>query len=205
MPATITAAAFGSAVIVNAVTALVFILLFALFRDRYHHFYCTLLEKRCVRPTTCCAWQHPACFCGCPCRPPPKRRISFGWFKYMFSLSDDEFIERAGLDAYMFIHFVVMNLKLFSAIGVLGCAILVPIHAVVGDLDQSGLDRLSMSTIADSQRRLLWVHWVTVYAFSAYALWLLYDYSREVHTPFLRSSVRRCTALVAFPVICEKW
>ena len=56
---------------------------------------------------------------------------------------------------------------------------------VAGDNDNEGIDKFAMSNISESQDKLLWVHWISVYLFSGLTFKFLFDVSHEVR--------RRCT------------
>ncbi|KAF9350349.1 hypothetical protein BGX26_011468 [Mortierella sp. AD094] len=101
---------------------------------------------------------------------------SFGGIrKSVFStrkLNDNEFIERCGLDAYMFIEFLKKSFFLFLVFTFLAVPILVPLDACQ-QLGLGGLNQFTIANISDQKR--LWAHLVlTVMFCGVKRIWLAY-------------------------------
>jgi hypothetical protein len=62
-----------------------------------------------------------------------------------------------------------------SLCSILAFAMFVPTNFFEGGNGEKGLDRMSMSNVAAKHRRLLWVHWASVYLFTAITFKFLWD------------------------------
>ena len=90
---------------------------------------------------------------------------------WLSSLSDDELMSKAGLAALMLIRFMRLGFVLFALLSVLGWVVLVPIYATDADGNGSGLDRISLSNVAEGSARC-WASLLATYAASAAAIFL---------------------------------
>jgi hypothetical protein len=95
-------------------------------------------------------------------------------------VSDEELLRTADLDAYMYIRFFRLCLRLFGGASFFGLVILLPINYTANDSDSSvdTLDRTSMSNIP-AESSLVWFHFVFAYGFTAAACYLLWELSVE--------------------------
>lgn len=159
--------AFITSIIINSVTAFIFLALFQWLRTRakYGHFFHPLLPARVSAGLTKVAG-------GLPVNP-------FSLVKLVISLTKEEMVHHAGVDAYLFCACLAFGVKLFAVMTVIGFVMLIPTNAVGGNKGETGLDKVAMSNIPENKRPLLWVHWVTVYAFSILAAKFLWDVSKD--------------------------
>lgn len=70
-------------------------------------------------------------------------------------MNELDFVERCGLDAYMFMDFLNKSFFLFIGFAILAIPILIPLN-VINQLSLIGLNRLTIANIADQER--LWGH-----------------------------------------------
>lgn len=63
-------------------------------------------------------------------RPPPMGKGLFAWYKPVFKTSEDEFVEKIGLDATIFLRFARMCRNMFCVLAVVGCAIIIPVNMI---------------------------------------------------------------------------
>ena len=70
----------------------------------------------------------------------------FRWIIPVFRTSNSEFIKKCGLDAYFFLRYLRMLLKIFIPLSIVILPILIPINKV-GGRDTSPIDPLDLSLI----------------------------------------------------------
>lgn len=121
---------------------------------------------------------------GSDIRPLPKK--VFGWIYMTWSITDEEVLQWSGLDAYVFLAFFRMGIRIFSLLAVLAVFILSPVrYYFTGNYDK---DDVAWSMRAGSKNpdlsddfpNYLWVYSVFVYVFSITVYVVLYDTSRVV-------------------------
>ncbi|KAI1303773.1 hypothetical protein EDD11_005312 [Mortierella claussenii] len=88
-------------------------------------------------------------------RPDPSINGILGWVFGPRNLNELEFVERCGLDAYMFIEFLNKSFFLFLGFAFLAIPILIPLNTT-NQLNLVGLNQLTIANIADQKR--LWAH-----------------------------------------------
>ncbi|CAG8547622.1 7201_t:CDS:2 [Paraglomus brasilianum] len=88
-------------------------------------------------------------------RSPPPGRF-FGWVKSVLTVSQQDVINRAGLEAYLFLRFFKMCTSLFVLFSIVGVGILVPLNKF-GKGGLNGLDQWSIGNIAGETKKL-WAH-----------------------------------------------
>lgn len=96
----------------------------------------------------------------------------FGWVVSVFSTSNSEFIQKCGLDAYFFLRYLRMLLKIFVPLGLFILPILIPLNKVGGRdynlmsntnntrWNVSGLDQLAWGNITPEHTSRYWAHLV---------------------------------------------
>lgn len=89
---------------------------------------------------------------------PPNGFIN--WFKPIFNTATSDFIAKSGLDAYFFLRYLLVLLKTFAMIALIGVPILLPMNYVGGRSgdDVEGMDRFAWGNVATSQTRRYWAH-----------------------------------------------
>ncbi|KAF2871910.1 hypothetical protein BDV95DRAFT_492872 [Massariosphaeria phaeospora] len=63
-------------------------------------------------------------------RPPPLGKGIFAWYNPVFKTNEDEYVEKIGLDATIFLRFGRMCRNMFAVLAVVGCAILIPVNLI---------------------------------------------------------------------------
>jgi calcium permeable stress-gated cation channel len=101
--------------------------------------------------------------------PPPGL---FGWVLSVFQTSNSEFIQKCGLDAYFFLRYLRMLLKIFVPLGFVILPILIPLNKIGGKDNNvvsntndttwniTGLDQLAWSNIKPTHTDRYWAHLV---------------------------------------------
>ncbi|KAG0064239.1 hypothetical protein BGZ89_009257 [Linnemannia elongata] len=86
-----------------------------------------------------------------------------GWVLGARQMNELDFVDRCGLDAYMFLDFLNKSFFLFMGFGILAIPILIPLNAY-RQLSLVGLNRLTIGNVADQKR--LWGHLILTVLFS---------------------------------------
>ena len=140
--------------------------------------------------------------------PPPKG--IFAWLVPLFTTPNLAFIQKCGLDAYFFLRYLRLLLKIFVPAAVIVLPILLPINAQSGD--NKGLDRLSISNIDKKHtRHRLWAHLALALVFVSWVLYVIYRELRgyiRVRQAYLTSPqhrIRASATTVLVTGIPRKW
>ncbi|KAI1921025.1 hypothetical protein LOZ07_000324 [Ophidiomyces ophidiicola] len=147
----------------------------------------------------------------------------FRWIGPVFKTSNSEFIQKCGLDAYFFLRYLRMLLKIFIPLSLLILPILVPVNKV-GGRDQSlldasrserynvtGLDQLAWGNIRPEQTQRYWAHLVLAVIVVVYVCAIFFDELRgyiRLRQAYLTSPQHRLRAsatTVLVTSIPEKW
>ena len=125
-------------------------------------------------------------------RMPTPPRGPFGWLITVFTVSNAQFVQRCGLDAYMFLRFLRMLLKIFIPLAVVILPILLPINKT-GNGGERGLDAFAMGNVKDrvNNQSRLWAHLVLAICV---VIWTCYVFQQE-----LRSYIRMRQAYLTSP------
>ncbi|KAI9812046.1 MAG: hypothetical protein M1827_004939 [Pycnora praestabilis] len=127
----------------------------------------------------------------------------FTWVLPVFRTSNSDFIAKCGLDAYFFLRYLRMLLKIFVPLALLILPILLPINAVhgrgrsaVGNSTASannvtGLDTLAWGNVAPTKTRRYWAHLVLALVV---IFWVCYTFFDE-----LRGYIRLRQAYLTSP------
>ncbi|KAL9094481.1 MAG: hypothetical protein Q9165_003331 [Trypethelium subeluteriae] len=121
--------------------------------------------------------------------PIPPRGL-FGWLITVFSVSNAQFVQRCGLDAYMFLRFLRMLLKIFIPLALVILPILLPINKTGGG-GARGLDAFAMGNVVAPHQGRLWAHLILAVCV---AIWACYVFQQE-----LRSYIRMRQAYLTSP------
>ncbi|CAG8642475.1 274_t:CDS:2 [Acaulospora morrowiae] len=134
-------------------------------------------------------------------RSEPLRGGLLGWLWPTLKASNQEVINRIGLDAFMFLRFIRLFAIIYAIFSIIGIGILLPVN-YVNQRDLPGLNSFTMGNIKDSYR--MYAHVIAAYIFSATTLYFLHrencTYIRLRHeyftTPEHRISLRATTILI---------
>ncbi|KAI8054557.1 hypothetical protein BDF22DRAFT_619123, partial [Syncephalis plumigaleata] len=110
----------------------------------------------------------------------------FAWILPILKTPEEELLHKIGLDAYMFLRFLRMAIRVFIVLTFFGMVILIPLNAanipvtlqIKGDgtvfkTPKDGLDRLTMGNIPESHTARLWGHLVVFIGFIGFILYTL--------------------------------
>jgi len=117
-----------------------------------------------------------------------------GWIKPVFATPSLQLIQKCGLDAYFFIRYLRMLLKIFAPMLVILTPILLPINAKssTGDGSNEGLGRLTIGNVSNEfVGSRLWAHLILAVLS---IVWVLYNIYYE-----LRSYIRVRQAYLTSP------
>lgn len=87
------------------------------------------------------------------------------WFKQVISFKDEEFIEKCGIDAFLFVRYLWMLVKIFFPAMVLILPVLFPLNRIDGLNDAGhvqGLEQLGWLNITLDHQDHFWGHLVMV-------------------------------------------
>ncbi|CAG8207018.1 unnamed protein product [Penicillium salamii] len=118
-------------------------------------------------------------------KPSPPGLLS--WIIPVFRTSSSEFIQKCGLDAYFFLRYLRMLLKIFLPMGILILPVLLPLNRVDGKgntykngdkgdrWDVAGLDQLAWGNVRPQHTNRYWAHLVMAVITIAYICFVFFD------------------------------
>lgn len=146
---------FLVAFIINAIIALVLLLIYSLLRPKLKHIYAPrllLVDKK-----------YPLGTLSEKC---------FGWILPAFKASNDDIFNYCGMDALVLIRFMKFCLIISIITLPYGIIVLLPLH-VHGGLDLEQLDQLTLSNVK-SGSHMIWAHLIAVWVYTIVICYLLY-------------------------------
>ncbi|KAL0644135.1 hypothetical protein Bca4012_042425 [Brassica carinata] len=190
----------GVAAAINILSALIFLLLFAILRiqpinDRVY-FPKWYLKGLRSSPVTSGAFVTKVA------------NFDFGsyirflnWIPAALKMPEAELIDHAGLDSAVYLRIYLIGLKIFVPIALLSWSILVPVNwtsdglqlAQLRNVTSSDIDKLSISNVIYGSDRF-WAHLVMEYAFTFWTCYVLmneYEKIASMRLAFLQSEKRR--------------
>ncbi|KAL1970181.1 hypothetical protein VTN77DRAFT_6586 [Rasamsonia byssochlamydoides] len=147
----------------------------------------------------------------------------FRWIIAVFRTSNSEFIQKCGLDAYFFLRYLRMLLKIFLPLGILILPILIPLNKVGGKDNNlegnsnssrwnvTGLDQLAWGNVAPEHTDRYWAHLVLAVISIVYVCAVFFDELRgyiRLRQAYLTSPQHRLRAsatTVLVTAIPRKW
>lgn len=113
--------------------------------------------------------------------PPPDKRATtlppgpWKWLPALIFTPTKEIIHKNGLDAYMFLRFIKLLIKIFAAFTFLTFAVIAPVDIVNVQSVRDGLEKISWTNVVDpkDQKRFA-AHVVVVYVLTIFVLWMIY-------------------------------
>ncbi|EEP76111.1 conserved hypothetical protein [Uncinocarpus reesii 1704] len=147
----------------------------------------------------------------------------FRWIGPVFTTSNSEFIQKCGLDAYFFLRYLRMLLKIFIPLALLILPILLPVNKVDGrdssllkgaagaSYNVTGLDRLSWGNVKPENTNRYWAHLILAVIVVVYVCAVFFDELRgyiRLRQAYLTSPQHRLRAsatTVLVTSIPEKW
>ncbi|KAK9864573.1 hypothetical protein WJX84_004373 [Apatococcus fuscideae] len=116
----------------------------------------------------------------------------WGWIMPTWQASQEEVIAVAGTDGAVYLMMLKFGTELFAGLSLMTLITILPTN-IEGNAIQNGLavaaadytftnlDRVTMSNVP-KRSRLLWVHFIGVYAASLWTYWLLWRYTKQAVT-----------------------
>lgn len=118
-------------------------------------------------------------------KPPPANPVR--WMYTVFNIREDpEVLHKAGMDAYFFLRYLSMNLKIFTPALCLILPILIPLNYKGGKGSREiqgvkyfvkGLDTLAWSNVAPDNTRRYWAHFILAVML---IIWVCYVFNQEL-------------------------
>jgi len=133
-----------------------------------------------------------------------------GWLYPVFSTDNLTLIKKCGLDAFFFLRFLRMMLKIFFPAALVVIPILLPLNKTGGG-GGKGLDEYIISNIGEEQGNRLWAHCILAIIFIAWFCYVVYQELRgyiRVRQAFLTSPqhrIRASATTVLVTGIPQKW
>ena len=110
-------------------------------------------------------------------KPPPSN--PFKWLSVVFKTpAETEVLQKAGMDAYFFLRYLSMCLKIFLPLAVIILPILIPVNAVGGKgkaFNVTGLDTLAWSNVSPDQTSRYWAHLILAIGVIAWVCFLFHE------------------------------
>ncbi|KAF1842140.1 DUF221-domain-containing protein [Cucurbitaria berberidis CBS 394.84] len=120
-------------------------------------------------------------------RPPPIGRGLFAWYKPVFKTNEDEYVEKIGLDATIFLRFARMCRNMFVILAIVGCAIIVPVNVTRSVEFQKKFNKANAKTAIilmtprDLMGNIFWAFVVLAYVVDIVVCGFLWWTYRAVH------------------------
>jgi len=134
-------------------------LLFCIMRKRWDKLYNSLQDKRKLDL-------------------PPLPESTFGWVMTVFNVTDEQVLQSAGLDAFVFLSFFKMAIKFLVAASLFGWIVVAPINQYTGG--SFTLQPPKLNTDGSQNSGLLWAYVLFVYAFSGITCYFLWKQTRNI-------------------------
>jgi hypothetical protein len=106
--------------------------------------------------------------------PPKPSPAPLGWLWEINKVSDEDFLSMVGMDAYMFMRYIVLCLRLCCFWTVVGCSVLLPIYSIHGDNCTDRWNRFTVGNLSETKSQYIWAPVVMMYIFCSYTCSLLY-------------------------------
>lgn len=111
-------------------------------------------------------------------RSEPMSRSLFAWPIAVWKMDYRDIIAANGMDAYFFVRFLRMAVKMFLPIWIVSWAVLLPVTSVgTGKPGNEGLNLFTFGNVADEHRVRYAAHLILVYFFT---FWILYNIKTEM-------------------------
>lgn len=120
-------------------------------------------------------------------RPPPMGKSLFAWYRPVFKTNEDEYVEKIGLDATLFLRFARMCRNLFVVLAIVGCAIVIPVNVIKSVEFQKNFDganakaAIFLMTPRDLFGDIFWAFVALAYIFDIIVCAFLWWTYRAVH------------------------
>lgn len=137
----------------------------------------------------------------------------------IFKTSTSDFISKSGLDAYFFLRYLVMLLKIFGILAAVILPILVPLNTIGGQNDHDsdpqkhviGMDRYAWTNVSPNHTRRYWGHLilaiftVILCCYMFYRELKIYIRLRQAYLTSPQHRLRASATTVLITSIPRKW
>jgi len=130
----------------------------------------------------------------------------FQWIPFTLSISDEQILEMAGFDAFVFLHFMRTLAKFFLFCGFFGVVVLCPLYATAPfNHLNPGIRRFTLGNVRLADERL-WATLFCAWGYALYLLWLLNEEYRlfsRIRVDFMKRGDADVPAQTHYSVIVE--
>ena len=109
--------------------------------------------------------------------PPPPGFLA--WVKPVFKTSNTEFIQKCGLDSYLFLRYLRLLIKIFLHMGLVILPILLPLNSTGENNDVSGMDKFGWQNIGKSKVNRLTAHLILAILVVIWICYIFFDELRK--------------------------
>ena len=109
--------------------------------------------------------------------PPPPGFLA--WVKPVFKTPNSEFIQKCGLDSYLFLRYLRLLVKIFLPMGLVIIPILLPLNSTGKNNEVSGMDKFGWQNIGPSKVKRLTAHLILAILVVVYICYIFYDELRK--------------------------
>jgi len=103
------------------------------------------------------------------------------WILPLVRLTEEETIQRAGLDGYMVLCLAKLGIVAFSSASIVGLVVILPVDYSAGN-NMTGMDQFSFANVPVQDPRV-WCHFFFTYLFSFGCFFLLHLFYKKVLAP----------------------
>ena len=100
--------------------------------------------------------------------------VPLGWLIAINRLSEDQFLKLAGLDAYMFLRFIVFCFRVCIFWTFFAGAVIMPVYSIKGNNCRDDWSKYTIGNIEEGNEKVLWTAVAMCYFFCFYFCSLLY-------------------------------
>jgi len=146
-------------------------------------------------------------------RTPKPAQGFFNFFAPVFETATSDFISKSGLDAYFFLRYLLMLLKIFAMVALVILPILVPINYLggKGGEDVQGLDRLAWTNISGAHTQRYWAHLllaltlICIFCYMFYSEMRKYVRMRQAYLTSPQHRLKASATTVLVSAIPKSW
>ncbi|KAF2837168.1 DUF221-domain-containing protein [Patellaria atrata CBS 101060] len=144
-------------------------------------------------------------------RTPPPPPGLFNWVIPVFKTSNSEFIDKCGLDAYLFLRFLRMLIKIFLPLACIILPILLPLNRYGTSSNADGMDIFGWQHLGPEQYKRTWAHLALAIVVLLWVAYIFFDELRKyvrIRQAYLTSPQHRLRAsatTVLVQAIPRKW
>ena len=107
----------------------------------------------------------------------PLSKSFYGWPLAVWRADWKAIKHHNGLDAYMFVKYLRMMVRIFVPIWLLSWVVLLPVNSVQTTGGRDGLDQFTFGNVTKRERSRYWAHLLLLYVFTG---WMLFNIRKEM-------------------------